>query len=338
MKKKNTILIVAGLVTLAGLIALVSAIFGPAARERLAGTMGNSDAAGSVTLSAKDAELKKEFTKDTIKLRGMIQGLTYFGEYNEKMAARIGASMQNLENHPLLVDKDLNRPFIALREYCNFLVTSSVYINSAEVMLQQFRSGNRKTDQPVEITQTLYDLGSFINQVAQRDNVLEEAAIGIDQYLDKREKKITPAEANELKKFRNQLLVDNLMTAAMLDEKTSLSRLYAYANTIVPATDLATAQPATTSQDQALAQAIPAESAPAVNLGFPSAYGPGIIIKLNSDEATGNIHKLNSIPVPSAIAFNGLSEKQALKSIQGMQTIKNQLQDVGYLTGWNYDH
>ncbi|MCK9204566.1 MAG: hypothetical protein M0P58_09075 [Bacteroidales bacterium] len=242
MKTKTTILFVLIILAVAGIIVLISTISKPSRTDLQSGTIVKAEKYRRSSMTEKDILLRSEFMKDTTQLRSMIQGINYFGQFNEKIVVQINASIKEFQNHPILIDQSFNRPFIGLQDYCLFLTNNNESLKSTEAMLVQFRSGQDQADQSIDVEKNLRDFGNYITQVAERDTILEQAAMTIDRYLEKKGKKqILAEEVNDLKKFRDQLLVDNLMTAAMLGEKGTLKRLSNYAKRVNPQIDLISA-------------------------------------------------------------------------------------------------
>jgi hypothetical protein len=229
MSSKTKILIGLIILLIAGITLLISTMFKPAGSDLAKGTFGKAEKYHKQAMTERDVQLRSEFTKDTVQLRNMIQGLKYFGQFNEKVAWQIDTMLSLLRFHPLVTDQAMNPPFLALKDYGTFLATNSQQITSTEIMLRQFVTGEEVIDQSVDIEKNLRVLGTFMNQVALRDSVLEEAAMRIDIYLDKSaRKKLMQEEITNLKSFRDMLLVDNLLTAAMLGEKSTLARITKY--------------------------------------------------------------------------------------------------------------
>ena len=329
MKSKTRILIAVIVLLIAGIITFISTMYKPAGSDLTTGSFGKADKYHKQPMTEKDVQLRSEFVEDTLQLRNMIQGLRYFALFNEKVTSQIDTAMVSLRFHPLLSDQGLNPPFIALKEYSAFLARSSSSINSTEIMLRQFCSGQEAPDQSVDVEKNLRDLGNFLNQVAIRDSVLEQAAMSIDRYLEKAgKKKLMQEEIGGLKNFRDQLLVDNILTAAMLGEKNTLARLARYVKDEDNSSDLiaATGTLNTKAQDVLALGSI------------------GVIPEILCVET------MNVIPIEQAfILLNSLSVQQVagvlcttssgvipLNMLDGVYSIKNQLQELGCLNNWNF--
>lgn len=239
MRTKKTLLIVIAVLISAALLIVISLFYKTSDSELQSGTIVKAERYRKTTMTENDLRLRSEFTRDTNQLRGMIQGLKYFSEFNGKVANRITQGMQEFQNHPILMDQLYNRTFFSLQDYGLYLQNNADNLSATETMLQAFRKPDPSNDPSFDVEKNLRDFGNFISQVSERDTVLEGAAKTIDRYLDKKRKApLMAQEVSDLKKFRDQLLIDNLMTAAMLGEKTTLKRLSDYAKKVDPGIDL----------------------------------------------------------------------------------------------------
>ena len=133
------------------------------------------------------------------------------------------------------MDRAYNEPLFALKDFTIFLSNNNAGIDSTKKMLETFYYNTESADQSVDVEKNLRDFGVFILEVVQRDSVFEVAAMDIDKYIEKvKSRKKSMEDTKSLQQFRNQLLVTNLMTAAMLGERTTLNRLTKYAKTVNP--------------------------------------------------------------------------------------------------------
>ncbi len=368
MTSKSKILIGLIILLIAGITFLISTMLKPAGSDLAKGTFGKAEKYHKQAMTERDVQLRSEFTKDTVQLRNMIQGLKYFGQFNEKVAWQIDTMMSLLRFHPLVTDKAMNPPFMALKDYSTFLAANGQHITSTEIMLQQFVTGEEAIDQSVDIEKNLRVLGNFMNQVALRDSVLEEAAMRIDLYLDKASrKKLMQEEITNLKSFRDMLLVDNLLTAAMLGEKSTLARITKYLDEEderqnllaatgelhsisegISANDFLDATPRIRSQEASLGNGIIVGSYESVQSAPTLTYVESLQIEpiLNFQESVQSIpvyqviDYINSIPVTQGMQTldirTGLPPLNIAPIIEGVTSIKSQLQGVGCLTGWDF--
>jgi hypothetical protein len=350
MKSKTRILIAVIVLLIAGIITFISTMYKPAGSDLTTGSFGKADKYHKQPMTEKDVQLRSKFVEDTLLLRNMIQGLRYFTLFNEKVTSQIDTALASLRYHPLLSDQGLNPPFIALKEYSAFLASNSSSISSTEIMLRQFCSGQEAPDQSVDVEKNLRDLGNFLNQVAIRDSVLEEAAMSIDRYLDKAgKKKLMYEEISDLKNFRDQLLVDNILTAAMLGEKSTLSRLARYVKDEDDGSDLiASAGTFNIKTQEVLALG---------SIGFiPEILSVETINVISIEQAVNIFNSLSVQQVAGVlcttssgvIPLNMLDQQVAgvlcttssgvipLNMLDGVYSIKNQLQELGCLNNWNF--
>ena len=369
MTSKTKILIGLIILLIAGITLLISTMFKPAGSDLARGTFGKAEKYHKQAMTERDVQLRSEFTKDTVQLRNMIQGLKYFGQFNEKVAWQIDTMMSLLRFHPLVTDQAMNPPFLALKDYGTFLATNSQQIKSTEIMLQQFFTGEETMDQSVDIEKNLRVLGNFMNKVALRDSVLEEAAMRIDLYLDKSaRKKLMQEEITNLKSFRDMLLVDNLLTAAMLGEKSTLARITKYLdeederqnllaatgelNSIsegINANDFLGATPRIRSHETSLGFDFPiifsyesVQSAPILYSqesvqSVPILYSQESVQSMPVLQVFDYIH---SIPIPQGMQTldirTGIPPLNFAPIVEGVTSIKSQLQGAGCLTGWDF--
>jgi hypothetical protein len=235
MKSKTKILITAFILIVVGAIAVISFFNKPADKSLVKGTAATEEPGQVQAMNKRSIQLKTEFTKDTLQLKRMIQVLTYFEQFSERVARQIDTASANLRYHPLYSDQKLKPTFIALQEYSTFLHGNLDKLKSTEAMLKEFLANKEETGMPYDVEKNLREFANFINQMSAREAVMEQAAYEINSYLDlsaKKKKNLMQIEISELENFRNQLIMDNRVTAMMLGDKNSLVRLsgYAYAD------------------------------------------------------------------------------------------------------------
>ncbi|MEI6884750.1 MAG: hypothetical protein WCO02_09695 [Bacteroidota bacterium] len=231
--KKQTKLILAAVAVLVLAILVVSLLLPKAGKDLTSGSFGKADKYHNTAMSANDVQLRSEFVKDTVVLKRMITGLATFQKFNIKTCRQIDSSLLSFQNHPILTDQAYNRPMFALKDFTAFLSNQNSNIASTQRLLESFYTNKDLADQSVDIEQNLRDFGMFVQQLVVRDSVLEIAALDIDNYIDKaRKKKKTNEDTKPLQQFRDQLIVANMMTAAMLGQTSTLSRLSRYATTV----------------------------------------------------------------------------------------------------------
>jgi hypothetical protein len=233
MKSKTKILIAAFILIVAGAIVMITLFNKPANKALVKGTAAMADPDQALAMNKKSVQLRNEFTMDTLQLKSMIQIVSYFEQFTERVARQIDTASANLRYHPLYTDQKLKPTFVALQEYSNFLNSNIDKLKSTEAMLTEFLANKDESVMPYNVEKNLRDFANFINQMSARETVMEQAAIEINTYLDKSaRKKLMQVEISELESFRNQLLMDNRVTSMMLGDKNSLARLsgYAYAD------------------------------------------------------------------------------------------------------------
>lgn len=231
--KKQTKIILAAIAVFVIAILIVSLLLPKAGNDLTKGTFGKADKYHNTAMSANDIQLRSEFVKDTVVLKSMITGLATFQRFNTKTYTQIDSFLLVFQNHPILTDQAYNNPMFALREFTAFLANQNTSIASTQRLLESFYTNKEAADQSVDIEQNLRDFGMFVQQVVIRDSVLEIAALDIDNYIDKaKKKKKTNEDTKPLQQFRDQLIVANMMTAAMLGQSTTLSRLSRYATNV----------------------------------------------------------------------------------------------------------
>ncbi|MCK9421507.1 MAG: hypothetical protein M0Q38_02810 [Bacteroidales bacterium] len=232
-KQTKTILIIVA--TLAVILVIVALFFPQVGNQLTRGTIGKVEKYHKQSMSEKDIQLRSEFVRDTTQLRKLIRGLASFAQFNTKTCRQIDSSLLDLQYHPIMMNREYNEPLLALKDFSTFLANNNAGIVSTGKMLETFYYNSESADQSVDVEKNLRDFGIFILQVVERDSVLEIAAMDIDKYIEKvKSRKKNMEDTKPLQRFRDQLLVTNLMTAAILGERTSLSRLTKYATTVNP--------------------------------------------------------------------------------------------------------
>ena len=232
MKKQTKLVLI--IVAAVAVIIIAGSLFYPPIADRLTrGTINKAEKYRKQTMSEKDIQLRSEFVKDTVQLRKLIRGLASFQQFNEKICRQIDSSLLYFQNHPIMTDVAYNQPLFALKDFSLYLANMSTSIETTKRMLETFYYNDEPTDQSVDVEKNLREFGAFIRQVVERDTVLEMAAMDIDKYIEKANaRKRNIEDTKPLKQFRDQLVVNNLMTAAMLGQHSSLDRLKKYARTL----------------------------------------------------------------------------------------------------------
>ncbi|MEI7982345.1 MAG: hypothetical protein WCI71_11880 [Bacteroidota bacterium] len=234
MKKQTKIILI--IVGVLAMIVIAGAFLFPEIGSQLTrGTVNKAEKYHKPAMSERDIQLRSEFVNDTTQLRKLIRGLASFEQFNTKTCRQIDSTLKDLQYHPIMMDRAYNEPLFALKDFTIFLSNNNAGIDSTKKMLETFYYNTESADQSVDVEKNLRDFGVFILEVVQRDSVFEVAAMDIDKYIEKvKSRKKSMEDTKSLQQFRNQLLVTNLMTAAMLGERTTLNRLTKYAKTVNP--------------------------------------------------------------------------------------------------------
>ena len=180
MKSKTKILIAAFILIVAGAIVMITLFNKPTNKALVKGTAAMADPDQTLAMNKKSVQLRNEFTRDTLQLKRMIQIVSYFEQFTERVARQIDTASANLRYHPLYTDQKLKPTFVALQEYSNFLNSNIDKLKSTEAMLTKFLANKDESVMPYNVEKNLRDFANFINQMSARETVMEQAAIDIN--------------------------------------------------------------------------------------------------------------------------------------------------------------
>jgi len=188
--------------------------------------------AGSTSMPATEIQLRNELVKDTLALKRMIAGLSTFMNFNTKTCRQIDSCLLLFQNHPIMIDQAYKGPMLALKDFTNYLKNQNANLSATKSQLEGLLSSREQDDQLLSMEQSLYGFGVFVQQVRVSDAVLQAAAVDINNYIDKIQKKRKNFEDKPIEQFRDQLLVAKLMTTAMMGQNTSLDMLAKYGKSV----------------------------------------------------------------------------------------------------------
>jgi hypothetical protein len=228
--KKQTKIIIGVVIAIAIVILVVSLVYPPVFKGLTSGTFGKAEKYHKEQMTEKDIQLRSEFVKDTDQLRGMIQGLIYFSLFSQNLSYTIDTCIREFQDHGICTEKNNACQNIGLLEdYSFFIKNNTKTLNTTIRMLTDFYLKDT-ADQSVDVEKNLRDFGNYVNQLNQRDSVVEQALYSMDGYLlgpaMKDTKKI---EIAQLKSIRDQLLLKGVQLAGMIQDKPLCSNLLSYA-------------------------------------------------------------------------------------------------------------
>ncbi len=228
--KKQTKIIIGVVIAIAVVILVASLLYPPVFKGLTSGTFGKAEKYHKEQMTEKDIQLRSQFVQDTDQLRGMIQGLIYFSLFSQNLSYTIDTCVRAFQDHGICTEKNNACQNIGLLEdYSFFIKNNTKTLNTTIRMLTDFYLKDT-ADQSVDVEKNLRDFGNYVNQLNQRDSVVEQALYSMDGYLlgpaMKDTKKI---EIAQLKSIRDQMLLKGVQLAGMIQDKPLCSNLLSYA-------------------------------------------------------------------------------------------------------------
>jgi len=218
MKLKSTPLFIIGLIAALciGFLIGISVDYPKTNKSDVAGTFGKVEKYRKVQMTEKDIQLRSELTRDTAKLRTMIQGLTTFSVFTDKVSKNIEASLIAFKSQGAGSQLGLDEKFRALQEYSDFIRNNNESLRATIMMLAEFYA-DKTADASVDVEKNLKDFGAYVNSLDQKNAVLTTALRGMDEFMiSNKALHAHKAKLTELKSIRDQLLISGIQLSGLM--------------------------------------------------------------------------------------------------------------------------
>ncbi len=228
MKKQVKIII--SLVVLIAVVLLGVSLFFPSVYKGLtSGTFGKADKYHKAQMSEKDVQLRSEFTRDTAQLKSMIQGLIYFSLFTMDLSKKIDSCVGVFQEHGICSQPSGCDKMNILMDYSDFIKNNNRTLGSTISMLTGFYLKD-ESDQSADIEKNLREFGNYVNNLNEKDSVLEEALHSMDNFMiTNKTLRARKTELAQLKSIRDQLLIKGIQLSGVLQDKELSVNLLDYA-------------------------------------------------------------------------------------------------------------
>jgi hypothetical protein len=227
--KKQFKVIIGIVVVIAILIAGVSLFYPAVFKGLTSGTFGKADKYHQQQMTEKDILLRSDLVADTGQLRSMIQGLIYFAIFTQQLSVNIDSCVNNYRSKGICSDPVKCASVSALADYSDFIRNNNKTLAITTRMLTAFYLRD-SSDQSADVEKSLRDFGNYVNNLNEKDSVLNQALVSMDNFmLTDKTLKTKSSEIASLKSIRDQLLLQGVQLAGMLQDKPLCSQLLSYA-------------------------------------------------------------------------------------------------------------
>ena len=230
MKKSYKIVI--GLVVISALIMAGIALFSPTILKDLtSGTYGKADKYMKSPITESDVKLRSEFTSDTVKLKGMIQGLIYFSSFTNDLCTKIDSCLVLYRQNGMCGNDPECNVLKPLKDYSEFIRNNNKTLGATISMLTGFYR-NDTVSESADVEKNLREFGNYVSNLIVKDSVLEVSLKKMDNFLLKN--KTVPGRERalaSLKSIRDQLILSGIQMAALIRQKDKVAELIQYAVT-----------------------------------------------------------------------------------------------------------
>lgn len=227
--KKQVKVIISVVVAIAVILLAVSLFFPSVYTGLTSGTFGKAEKYHKVQMLEKDVQLRSEFTRDTAQLKSMIQGLIYFSLFTMDLSKKIDSCVTVFQDHGICSQSGGCAKMNILMDYSDFIKNNTRTLGSTISMLTGFYLKD-ESDQSADIEKNLREFGNYVNNLNEKDSVLEDALISMDNFMiNNKTLRARKTELAQLKSIRDQLLVKGIQLSGVLQDKELSMNLLSYA-------------------------------------------------------------------------------------------------------------
>jgi hypothetical protein len=227
--KKQFKVIISIVVALALIILAISLFFPEVYKGLTSGTFGKADKYRQQQMTEKDILLRSALVADPVQLMNMINGLVYFSVFTKEMTMNIDSCINFYQTQGMGVKPQEASSLKVLRDYSDFIKNNNKTLGSTITLLAGFYL-NDDSDQSTDIEKNLRDFGTYVNKLSEKDSVINRSIRSMDKFmLADKVLQTKKTELASLKSIRDQLLMQGLQLAGMLQDKPLCAQLLGYA-------------------------------------------------------------------------------------------------------------
>lgn len=227
--KKSAKVVIGLIVAIAVIIIGVSLFFPAALSDLTSGTFGKADKYHKTQMTEKDVVLRSDLVADTGQLRGMIQGLIYFSLFTQNLSTTIDSCIVAYRSSGINNDPIKQKNLELLKDFSGYIKNNNKTLQNTISMLTGFYLKDN-ADQSADVEKNLRDFGNYVNNLNEKDSVLNNALVSMDNFLlNNKTLRNKKAEIASLKAIRDQLLIGSVQLAGLIQDKPLSATLCSYA-------------------------------------------------------------------------------------------------------------
>lgn len=227
--KKQTKILIGGLAVVVVIIIALALNFPPVFKGKSSGTFAKADKYHKSQMTEKDIQLRSKLTADTVELKKMLQGLVYFTVFTKDLCIKIDNCVTVFQEQGLTSKDAAFSQLMLLRDYSTFIKNNNETLGNTIALLKGFYF-KENVDESSDVEKDLRDFGNYVKALNERDDVLESALKGMDNFLVNsdimKERKV---ELKKLKSIRDQLLMQGIQLALTVQDNALSIALCGYA-------------------------------------------------------------------------------------------------------------
>ena len=227
--KKQTKIVIGIVLAVAVVIIAISFMFPTVFKGLTSGTFGKADKYHKTQMTEKDILLRSELVADSNELRNMIQGLIYFSLFTEDISNSIDSCVDACQSQGIMNDPKKATTMLALKDFSDYIKNNNKTLRATISLLTGFYLKDEQ-EQSADVEKNLRAFGNYVNNLNEKDSILELALTSIDNFmLSNRVLKTKKTELANLKAIRDQLLIGSVQLAGLIQDKPLSATLCSYA-------------------------------------------------------------------------------------------------------------
>lgn len=227
---KKQVKVVFSIVLVLAILILGISFFFPAAFKGLtSGTFGKAEKYHKQQMTEKDILLRSEFVNDTAQLKDMIGGLVYFSLFTQDLSSKIDSCILAFKEQGIGDQPADAKNISVLQDYSDFIKNNNKTLGNTISMLTGFYLKD-SVDSSQDVEKNLRDFGAYVNNLNEKDSILSQALLSMDNFmLTNKTIQDRKTEITRLKSIRDQLLLQGIQLAGVLNNKEQVSGMISYA-------------------------------------------------------------------------------------------------------------
>jgi hypothetical protein len=159
----------------------------------------------------------------------MIQGLIYFALFTQDLSNKIDSCVAAYEMQGICSQENGCANMVVLKDYSDFIKNNNKTLGTTISMLTGFYLKDQ-SDQSADVEKNLRDFGNYVNNLNEKDSILEVALRNMDSFLlANKTLQARKTELNQLKAIRDQMLIGSIQLSGLLQDKPLCATLCSYA-------------------------------------------------------------------------------------------------------------